>query len=242
MREFDHYRDGYSEQINKAIAFSGQSHDFYIEAKARYLQDLFRRLRKRLPDTMIAAVGGAQPLDVLDVGCGHGLIHRFLRPPDVGVNLTGIDVAGTIIEDAKKANPHVHYDVYDGKRLPYSAQSFDAAFAIAVLHHVPPTSWNAFIAEMRRVVRRGGIVALIEHNPINPLTQRVVRNLRMDDNAVLLGAGRLARLIADAGMVEIERRFILFTPFRGAVFRRLDGLLRWLPLGAQYCIVARVPG
>ncbi len=194
-----------------------------------------------MPDATITVGGAARPLDVLDVGCGHGFIHRFLRPSDGEVKLTGIDVAETIIEEARKANPNVLYDVYDGQRLPYPAQSFDVAFAIAVMHHVPPKNWNAFIAEMRRVVRRGGIVAIIEHNPINPLTQRVVRRLRMDENAVLLGAGRLARLIADSGMVELERRFILFTPFGGAFFHRVDSLLRWLPLGAQYCIAARVP-
>ena len=45
MKEFDHYRDGYSQQINKAIAFSGQTQDFYTGVKARCLLDLFSKLR-----------------------------------------------------------------------------------------------------------------------------------------------------------------------------------------------------
>ena len=43
------------------------------------------------------------------------------------------------------------------------------------------------------------------------------------------------------GLVELERRFIIFTPFDGAFFRQLDDGLSWLPLGAQYCMATRVP-
>ena len=241
MKEFDHYRDGYSQQINQAIAFSGQTQDFYTAVKARCLLDIFSRLR---PSKSVseAASGDAGPaLEVLDVGCGQGLIHPYLHPSKSNLKLTGIDVAGTVIDEAKAANPHVHYDVYDGERLPYGADTFDAAFAIAVMHHVPPANWASFLAEMSRVVRPGGLVAIVEHNPINPLTQWIVRSCPFDENAVLLRSGRLARLFRATGLVELERRFIIFTPFDSAFFRQLDAGLSWLPLGAQYCMAARVP-
>jgi hypothetical protein len=50
-----------------------------------------------------------------------------------------------------------------------------------------------------------------------------------------------ARLFHKVGRQEIDRRFIVFTPFESEFFRRLDSSLSWLPLGAQYCISARVP-
>jgi SAM-dependent methyltransferase len=230
MKEFDHYRDGYSRQIDTAIAFSGQTQDFYTRVKARCLLDIFAKLR----------LASGQPLDVLDVGCGQGLIHPYF-PPSTNLKLTGIDVAGTVIEEAREANPHARYDVYDGDKLPYSDQSFDAAYAIAVMHHVPPNNWPSFLAEMRRVVRPGGLVAIVEHNPVNPLTQWIVKTCPFDENAVLLRSGRLARLFRDADLQDLERRFIIFTPFDSELFRRLDASLSWLPLGAQYCMAARVP-
>jgi hypothetical protein len=47
MTEFDRYRDGYSAQIDSAIAFSGQPQDFFTRAKARYLLDAFSKLRSQ---------------------------------------------------------------------------------------------------------------------------------------------------------------------------------------------------
>ena len=241
MKEFDHYRDGYSQQINQAIAFSGQTQDFYTEVKARCLLDVLSKLRPSKSASEAASRDAGPPLEVLDVGCGQGLIHPYLHPSKGNLKLTGIDVAGTVIDEAKAANPHVQYDVYDGERLPYGGDTFDAAFAIAVMHHVPPANWASFLAEMTRVVRPGGLVAIVEHNPINPLTQWIVRSCPFDENAVLLRSGRLARLFRSAGLVELERKFIIFTPFDGAFFRQLDAGLSWLPLGAQYCMTARVP-
>lgn len=241
MKEFDHYRDGYSQQINKAIAFSGQTQDFYTEVKARCLLDILSKLRTQGAPSDAAAPDAGPPLKVLDVGCGQGLIHPYFHPSKANLKLTGIDVAGTVIDEAREANPHVHYDVYDGQQLPYPDNSYDAAYAIAVMHHVPPANWASFLTEMMRVVRPGGLVAIVEHNPINPLTQWIVKSCPFDENAVLLRSGRLASLFRAAGLIEPERRFIIFTPFDGAFFRQLDAGLSWLPLGAQYCMAARVP-
>jgi SAM-dependent methyltransferase len=234
MTEFDRYRDGYSAQIDSAIAFSGQPQDFFTRAKARYLLDAFSKLRSQSDNSL-------RPLDVLDIGCGQGLIHPHLRPAQSGIKLTGIDVAGTVIEEAKASNPDVHYDVYEGTRLPYNDRSFDIAYAIAVMHHVPPDDWESFLVEAARVVRPGGLVVIIEHNPLNPLTQKIVRSCPFDENAVLLRSGRLAKLFRAAGMLDPKRRFIIFTPFDTPFFHKVETSLGWLPLGAQYCMAAHVP-
>ncbi|MBM7484079.1 SAM-dependent methyltransferase [Bradyrhizobium sp. USDA 3686] len=234
MTEFDRYRDGYSAQIDSAIAFSGQPQDFFTRAKARYLLNAFSKFRSQSDISL-------RPLDVLDIGCGQGLIHPHLRPAQSGIKLTGIDVAGTVIEEAKATNPDVHYDVYEGTRLPYQDRSFDIAYAIAVMHHVPPDDWESFLVEAARVVRPGGRVIIIEHNPLNPLTQKIVRSCPFDQNAVLLRSGRLAKLFRAAGMVDLERQFIIFTPFDTPFFHKVDASFGWLPLGAQYCMAAHVP-
>jgi SAM-dependent methyltransferase len=235
MTEFDQYREGYSQQIDSAISFSGQPQDFFTRAKARYLLDVFSTLRS------LHKEGGSRPLDVLDIGCGQGLIHPHLRTAQSGIKLTGIDVAGEVIEEARASNPDVRYDIYEGNRLPYPDRTFDVAYAIAVMHHVPPGDWESFLVEASRVVRPGGLVIIIEHNPLNPLTQKIVRSCPFDQNAVLLRSGRLAELFRAAGMVDLERQFIIFTPFDTPFFHKLDASLGWLPLGAQYCMAAHVP-
>jgi hypothetical protein len=74
-----------------------------------------------------------------------------------------------------------------------------SALSFCVLHHVPPTQWVGFLCEMRRVVRPDGLVCLIEHDPLNPLTKLVVARCEFDRDAVLLRAGR-ARALADTGL------------------------------------------
>jgi SAM-dependent methyltransferase len=134
----------------------------------------------------------------------------------------------------------VTYDTYEGGRLPYEDASFDAVFTICVMHHVPSEDWPRFLAEMRRVVRPGGLVLVFEHNPLNPLTRRLVRNCAVDENAVLLKPALLDGLMRDAGIEAVRLEFIIFTPFASAVFRRLDRVMSPVPLGAQYVAYGRV--
>ena len=155
------------------------------------------------------------------------------------LRLTGIDVAVATIEQARAEHRQVNYDVYDGARLPYADGAFDTAYTICVMHHVPPRQWRVFMEEMRRVVRLGGLVAVIEHNPLNPLTSWLVSACPFDRNAVLLRASKLKGLMRDVGFGEIYHRYILFTPFDAHPFKRLDRALGWLPLGAQYLAVGR---
>jgi SAM-dependent methyltransferase len=226
--EFDQYRANYDDEINRVIAFGGQEHAFYLQVKADSFVDL---LRRHLP---------ARDLHVLDVGCGNGTMHPFLLSSGLPIRLTGIEVAPQFVSMAREANPAVVYDVYDGQRLPYDADGFDAAVAFCVMHHIPPAEWTTFIGEMSRVVRPGGLVAVFEHNPFNPATAYIVRTCPIDRHAVLLRPNVLTGLMRSTGLAEVTREFILFTPFASPAFRGIDRSLRWLPLGAQYVAFGQV--
>jgi len=230
MSEFDSYRGSYNSQINSAVTFSGKDLDFFTQVKAEYLSEI---LEEMLP--------GNDQLKVVDIGCGHGNIHGFLLESSRPLCLSGIDMAAEVIADAKVTHPTVDYSVYDGRDLPYQDASFDVAFAICVMHHVPPAQWRDFLGEMRRVVRPGGLVVVFEHNPLNPGTQYIVKSCPIDKNAVLLTRGRLTKLAATAGLLDIHSRFILFTPFQRRQFKWLDRRLGWLPFGAQYYVIGQVP-
>ena len=237
LHEFDRHKDSYQSDIDKAVSFSGQSHEFFTRVKAEYLIDLFRKFRHDQHGTASTNT----PIKVLDIGCGHGHIHPFLLHSDVRLKLSATDVAATVVDEAQQSNPAVEYKSYEGERLPYEDQSFDFAYTIAVMHHVPPPQWPAFLREMRRVVRPGGVIVIFEHNPINPFTRWIVRTCPIDENAVLLGRRRLSNLVAQAQFFDIESRYILFTPLNGPVYRKFDKMIGWLPFGAQYYVAARVP-
>jgi SAM-dependent methyltransferase len=218
---FDSYGKSYEAIVQSSIDFSGLPHSFFMAAKA----DLLREL-------LAGRFGRPGKPALLDVGCGVGAFHPMLR--GLAGRLCGTDVSTASIEQAQRRNPDVAYKPYDGEALPYDDAGFDCATAICVMHHVPPEKWLGFLNEMRRVVRPGGLVCIIEHNPFNPLTRLAVARCEFDRDAVLLRAGRTQRLLAGAGLKEVETRYFLLFPSVAAPIRRIERGLRRLPFGAQY--------
>lgn len=225
-RGFDAYADEYGDAVQRSIDFTGLDHDFFTRRKANLLVELAARL-----------VAPSTTLRALDVGCGVGvtdacLVGRFAE-------LEGVDTSEEAVRRAADANPSVRYRSYDGGRLPYDDERFDLAFAICVLHHVAPPERATFAAELGRVVRPGGVVAVFEHNPWNPLTRLAVSRCEFDEDAVLLRARTTRRLLEGAGLRPVERRYVIFLPSDRPRVRALDDALRHVPLGAQYYVAAR---
>ena len=223
---FDAYKDSYREAVQDSIAFSGLEMEFFTERKVNHL---LRLARTRL--------GPLSSLRVVDVGCGVGLSDGPLAP-EVG-ELHGVDTSRGALDTAASNNPRVRYRHFDGERLPFEDGALDLAFAINVLHHVPPQDRSRLVTEMARIVRRGGLVAIYEHNPLNPLTRLAVSRCSFDADAVLLGRGELARLARGAGLELVIQSYIVFFPWRARLFSMTEGALGWLPLGAQHCMAAR---
>jgi SAM-dependent methyltransferase len=182
-------------------------------------------------------VGDPGLLTALDVGCGIGLTDTFLIP--VFRNVVGVDISAALVDLARQRNPKAAYDAFAGGRLPYEDGAFDIVFALCVLHHVPVEERRMFVEEMRRVTRAGGLVVVGEHNPLNPLTQLVVRRCAFDKDAVLLGARTTQSLFRSVLLEPIERRYVLILPSEARVVQRLERRLWSLPVGAQYLIAGR---
>ena len=219
--QFDSYSQTYDATINAAIAFSGLKVDFFTRAKAQYLVQV-------LADRF----GDPSRLDLLDVGCGIGNLHPFLAK--VVRTITGVDVSSECIGTARERNPWVNYRLYEGNRLPFADASFDVAFTICVMHHVPPTDWPLFAGELRRVVKPGGIALVFEHNPYNFLTRYVVSSCEFDRDAVLLTGRTAKRVLTGVGFTGVVVHYILSVPAANHALQQVDRLFSRLPFGAQY--------
>jgi ubiquinone/menaquinone biosynthesis C-methylase UbiE len=187
-----------------------------------------------IQNVLTDCVGDPRRLQVLDIGCGIGLVDQTLSG-DVA-ELWGVDTSLHSLEIARARDSTTRFVHYDGVRLPFGDSVFDAVFTSCVLHHVPPPARRYFAQEMLRAVRDGGAVIVIEHNPANPITQRVVARCEFDADAVLLSCRETMRLITDAGAAVMGRRYVGFSPFRSALVERAERLIGWLPIGAQYCV------
>jgi SAM-dependent methyltransferase len=135
-------------------------------------------------------------------------------------------------------NTAVEYRVYDGLIIPYPARSFDMAYAICVLHHVPVDGWANFAAEMKRVLRPGGLALVFEHNPRHPLTLKAVRDCPFDRDAVLVLPERAVALYEGAYFSRLSVEHILTIPAVAGAPKAVDRFLSRFGMGAQYCLAA----
>jgi len=103
----------------------------------------------------------ADGLDVLEVGCGTGLvlqrIARFAR------SAKGVDLSPGMLERARSRG----LDVLEGSatELPFPDKTFDVACSFKVLAHIP--NIERALAEMARVIRPAGTVIAEFYNPVS---------------------------------------------------------------------------
>lgn len=101
---------------------------------------------------------------VLDVGCGPGAITRGLAERVApGGEVVGVDRDAGSVAQARSTWAGVaglRFEEADGAALPFDDDAFDVAFLHAVLQHVESPA--AVLAEVRRVVRPGGVVGVAD--------------------------------------------------------------------------------
>jgi len=93
----------------------------------------------------------------LDIGCGTGAFSELILRRCAPKAIVGIDPSSAQIEYAQKLLPSAKFQVADSMELPFGDSEFDIAASALVIHFIPDRT-RAF-AEMRRVLRPGGLVA-----------------------------------------------------------------------------------
>lgn len=182
--------------------------------------------------------------DVLDVGCGvghWGMLLASIMPGSVRVR--GVDREPRWVEEAtararaRGLEGRFTYEQGDAQRLPFPDDSFDLTTCQTVLIHLADPS--AAIAEMMRVTRPGGLVAVAEPNnltesllldsstnqaSIDDIVELVRFQLTCERGKVALGEGdnslgdRVPGLFVAGGLVDVEvhvndKATALFPPY-----------------------------
>lgn len=225
--EFDRYATDYTALHRSSIRASGEEPVYFSRYKAQYMA---RSLRP-------AIAGGA--LSMLDFGCGVGNSIPHLHDAFPDARLHGVDPSGDSVQLAQAAHgAGAEFRVNADDRIPYPDQYFDAVHVACVFHHIRPNCRDGWMQEIRRVLRPGGSVFIFEHNVLNPLTLKAVRDCPFDEDAILLPRRELVALARNAGFSKIRARYIVFFPAALAPLRPLEPALGWAPFGAQYVVRA----
>lgn len=110
-------------------------------------------LAKRIP-------ASTNPRIVLDLGCGPGVSTRELAavlPRDL---LVGLDLVGPMLRRAMRSAPSLPWVQGDALALPFRTAVADVITAHSFLYLLPDR--DRALAEMRRVLRPGGTLVLME--------------------------------------------------------------------------------
>jgi SAM-dependent methyltransferase len=163
--------------------------EFIVRNAAGYEQ-LMGRWSQKLAPLFIDFTGVTDGEKILDVGCGTGsLTFALARAADLR-EIAAIDYSPVFVEEAIRRNtdPRIKVRHADACALPFEGGAFDRALALLVLHFVPET--GKAIAEMRRVVRPGGVVAAAVWDHLGGMPGM---RMMVDTVAALSEAGRQLR-------------------------------------------------
>jgi SAM-dependent methyltransferase len=110
--------------------------------------------------------------EVLDVGCGDGLLARALMAARPGTRVRGLDV---LVRDGAA----IPVEPFDGLHLPVEDDAVDAVLLVDVLHHADDA--RALLAEAKRAARR--CVLLKDHTRDGVLAGPTLRFMDRVGNA-----------------------------------------------------------
>lgn len=139
-----------------------QAKTYYDDFSGWYERERGRGYHGMLDDLEMDVLAPyARGRDVLELGCGTGLILDRVAP--IARSAKGIDLSEGMIDKARQRG----LDVVVGSvtELPYADASFDCVYSFKVLAHVPDI--GKAIAEAKRVTRPGGTMVLELYNPMS---------------------------------------------------------------------------
>ncbi|KAJ5953263.1 S-adenosyl-L-methionine-dependent methyltransferase [Penicillium verhagenii] len=104
-------------------------------------------------------------MKILDIGCGPGTITVDLATYVPQGHVTGLERVSSVLTGAAelasaRGITNISFVTGDGNGLSYADESFDVVFCHQVLQHVADPV--GMLREMKRVTKKGGIVAARE--------------------------------------------------------------------------------
>ena len=115
---------------------------------------------------------------VLDIGCGS--YPLFLVGSDFAEKY-GLDrVAVSLPDELRESNLKVlEYDLQTGSELPFPADHFHVVTMLAVFEHLEPPVLSRLLAEIRRVLKPGGMYVLTTPAPWTEWLLKLLGRLRL---------------------------------------------------------------
>ncbi len=224
--------------------------EFYLREAARIFDaPLFTEVRRRMAGFLTRYGRSSAGDRVLSLGCGDGRVECLMAPlvgEIVGIELSPVAVELAQARAAHSGAANVRFEVGDIQALAVSPGSFDAVWALGVLHHLREAEVEDLLRRSRAALRPGGI--FVSNDPsagrlvglFKGLFARAYQAYHSPDEREL-EAGPLRTLFGRAGFAPVSVHYNDF----------FLGPLSWLfpqcpaslvfPLAAFESLLLRVP-
>jgi ubiquinone/menaquinone biosynthesis C-methylase UbiE len=118
--------------------------------------------------TLIAQAELTDGHRVLEIGSGTGNLTLRAKGSHPGIDVIGVDpdpLALTRAQRKLNGESGIRFDHGYAQKLPYADGEFDRVLSSLMLHHLDSDSKTTALAEVRRVLRPGGRLHLVDIEP-----------------------------------------------------------------------------
>ncbi len=119
--------------------------------------------------------------DILDLGCSVGIstlaIHRyFSAKQDIPIKTIGLDLSPYMLAVAQKRDEQQEINQWihgKAENTNFADNSFDLVTLQFVVHELPRNATQEIFQEIFRILRPGGVIAIVDNNPASPVIQNL---------------------------------------------------------------------
>jgi ubiquinone/menaquinone biosynthesis C-methylase UbiE len=164
-------------------------------------------------DAVVAMVQPRPGERVVDLGAGMGAA-TFVAA-DMGAEVMAVDPTPfmrAMLQLRRRMHPRSRVSVLDGaaEALPFDPQSIDALWTVNTVHHW--TDVPGAIRELRRVLRPGGRLVLVDEDmedPAHPFHERMKKRESHRHHFAEVDPQAVGALLKQEGFLEVEARLAL---------------------------------
>jgi len=123
----------------------------------------------------------AKVTDILDIGCSVGIstlaLHRYYsQQQEEPVRTVGLDLSPYMLAVAKMRDEQKEIAAWvhgQAEATDFPDNSFHLVTLQFVVHELPREVTKAVFQEVRRILRPGGCLAIVDNNPLSPVIQNL---------------------------------------------------------------------
>lgn len=211
--------------------------DYHLKRKTK--KSLVYRLKRRTKEAIKAIEKYSQPpRKILDLGAADGLMLSKIKDKFPKSNCVGVEYSQELIDvNQDKRIKLIQGDV---QKLPFKENQFNIVIATAIIEHL--SSPQKFLAEIRKVIKRGGVVILTSPVPFWEKVATFMRHLPKEEHQHTFTLLRLVKMFEDKGFKILEKKRFMFSPIGFPFEEWIEKILRFFHLDfimANQLIIAR---